>query len=580
MREGKLALESRRASGMSIWAKLGMVTAIVAAMLTFGGGDASAAAKSVDGYKAAWSISSGKSDYDATISIVEANGDGSLLYAKHEMNQRDVLEFGMVGPSGKVLWKRNDLHAYTYEITDNAILASVYTDGQDHRSETIITIDKKTGKTKSKFLLNSIGVEYLERFSLDNERLYISDKNKLIAVKHGGKKASELVTHQELYKQTNIPIGYHEPVIIDDDMILTWTTCSMSQMCSWLDEESYQLTALSPQTGKTIWSVPERISADYVTIDRKNGQIVMNTFDDQTVAYRLSDGTKLWSYQVKKDSSFYSGQDFGITDPDGKTYLNVIYENNGVYSTGRFISLNADGSVAWESKFNTGSIVNLRGISQDGKVLYFEGGNIQSKIYRVDRHTGKRLSEGTYHLEYAIDNGHVLLERLKDGATRATVLTSNGAKIGSVSYQNNDELVIGPDYTVYHVSLRKITAYTPQKKAVSVAVNGQFPTMPQAAVVRNGYTYVPVRGILEQSGATVRWDGAARKVTVKKTNLTVELRIDSAKAIVNGKTVQLEAPAIMIGNSTMLPLRFLVETLDGTVTWDNAAKTVWINMES
>src|SRR5690606_15126617 len=131
-----------------------------------------------------------------------------------------------------------------------------------------------------------------------------------------------------------------------------------------------------------------------------------------------------------------------------------------------------------------------------------------------------------------------------------------------------------------HVSLRKITAYTPQKKAVSVAVNGQFPTMPQAAVVRNGYTYVPVRGILEQSGATVRWDGAARKVTVKKTNLTVELRIDSAKAIVNGKTVQLEAPAIMIGNSTMLPLRFLVETLDGTVTWDNAAKTVWINMES
>ena len=565
---------------MSIWAKLGMVTAIVAAMLTFGGGDASAAAKSVDGYKAAWSISSGKSDYDATISIVEANGDGSLLYAKHEMNQRDVLEFGMVGPSGKVLWKRNDLHAYTYEITDNAILASVYTDGQDHRSETIITIDKKTGKTKSKFLLNSIGVEYLERFSLDNERLYISDKNKLIAVKHGGKKASELVTHQELYKQTNIPIGYHEPVIIDDDMILTWTTCSMSQMCSWLDEESYQLTALSPQTGKTIWSVPERISADYVTIDRKNGQIVMNTFDDQTVAYRLSDGTKLWSYQVKKDSSFYSGQDFGITDPDGKTYLNVIYENNGVYSTGRFISLNADGSVAWESKFNTGSIVNLRGISQDGKVLYFEGGNIQSKIYRVDRHTGKRLSEGTYHLEYAIDNGHVLLERLKDGATRATVLTSNGAKIGSVSYQNNDELVIGPDYTVYHVSLRKITAYTPQKKAVSVAVNGQFPTMPQAAVVRNGYTYVPVRGILEQSGATVRWDGAARKVTVKKTNLTVELRIDSAKAIVNGKTVQLEAPAIMIGNSTMLPLRFLVETLDGTVTWDNAAKTVWINMES
>src|SRR5690606_39790720 len=77
-----------------------------------------------------------------------------------------------------------------------------------------------------------------------------------------------------------------------------------------------------------------------------------------------------------------------------------------------------------------------------------------------------------------------------------------------------------------HVSLRKITAYTPQKKAVSVAVNGQFPTMPQAAVVRNGYTYVPVRGILEQSGATVRRSEEHTSELQSRENLVCRLLLE------------------------------------------------------
>jgi outer membrane protein assembly factor BamB len=574
-------LESGRRTGIRYtWGKLGMVAAVVVAMPTMGG--ASVAAISVDGYMPVWSISSGNSDYDATISVVEVVGDGSLIYAKHELNQGNVLEFGKVGPSGKVLWKRDDLYAYAYGVTDDAIMASVHTANLDYRKETFITMDKKTGKTTSKFLLESVGVDFLEKYALDDDRLYISDENRLIAVEYGGKKTWELATHSDLYKKTNIPIGYHAPVIIDNDMILTWTTCSMSEMCSWLGDESYQLTAFSSKTGNEIWSVSERVSGDYVTVDRLNGQIVLDSFDGGTVAYRFSDGEKLWEYQVNNDSSFYTGQDFGIEDPDGKIYLNVIFENNGAYSTGRFVSLNADGSFAWETRFDTGSIVNLRGISQDEKVLYFEDGGNNPRMYLVDRHTGKRLSRGKYRLEYPTENGHLSLERMyfADGFNRAVLLTGNGAKVGSVNYQENEELVVGPDYTVNVVSLRKITAYVPQQKAVSVAVNGQFPAMSQAAVVRNGYTYVPVRGILEQSGAAVQWDGAARKVTVTRRDMSLELWVDSAKAVVNGETVQIEAPAIMIGNSTMLPLRFLIETLEGTVDWHDAARTVWIETKS
>lgn len=100
--------------------------------------------------------------------------------------------------------------------------------------------------------------------------------------------------------------------------------------------------------------------------------------------------------------------------------------------------------------------------------------------------------------------------------------------------------------------------------------------MTQAALLRNGYTYVPVRGILEQNGASVKWDSKAKKVTVKKSDLSVELTVNSSKAVVNGKSVTMEAPVIIIGNSTMLPLRFLVETLKGSVVWDKDSRIVWI----
>ncbi|RQW70527.1 hypothetical protein EBB45_19940 [Lysinibacillus composti] len=43
-------------------------------------------------------------------------------------------------------------------------------------------------------------------------------------------------------------------------------------------------------------------------------------------------------------------------------------------------------------------------------------------------------------------------------------------------------------------------------------MNVQFPKLPQATVIKNGYTYVPMRSILEQSGAIVKSDGKAQKL--------------------------------------------------------------------
>ena len=81
-------------------------------------------------------------------------------------------------------------------------------------------------------------------------------------------------------------------------------------------------------------------------------------------------------------------------------------------------------------------------------------------------------------------------------------------------------------------------------------------------------TLVPVRFIAEAFGADVSWDDAAKKVTVKNGDRTIELYIDKAEITVNGTVSALDTAAGIIDGRTMLPLRAVVEALGKEVFWD------------
>ncbi|MBP1990883.1 phosphodiester glycosidase family protein [Paenibacillus eucommiae] len=81
-------------------------------------------------------------------------------------------------------------------------------------------------------------------------------------------------------------------------------------------------------------------------------------------------------------------------------------------------------------------------------------------------------------------------------------------------------------------------------------------------------TMVPFRGILERIGADFKWDGAARTLSLKYGNQALLLRPDSKVLEVNGETKMLDiAPTIKDGH-IYLPLRAVIETLGGQVSWD------------
>lgn len=96
-----------------------------------------------------------------------------------------------------------------------------------------------------------------------------------------------------------------------------------------------------------------------------------------------------------------------------------------------------------------------------------------------------------------------------------------------------------------------------------------------------GRTVVPIRAIVEVLGGTIDWDGNTRKVTINFKDTTIELWIDNPKAKVNGKETWIDSdnhnvkPIIQNGR-TMLPLRFVAESLGCDVWFNDTAKIITI----
>jgi len=94
-------------------------------------------------------------------------------------------------------------------------------------------------------------------------------------------------------------------------------------------------------------------------------------------------------------------------------------------------------------------------------------------------------------------------------------------------------------------------------------------------------TVVPIRAIVEALGGTIEWDGTERKVTINFKGTVIELWIDNPQAKVNGTTVYIDpnnhsVKPIIINDRTMLPLRFVAESLGCDVGWDNDTRTITI----
>lgn len=111
-----------------------------------------------------------------------------------------------------------------------------------------------------------------------------------------------------------------------------------------------------------------------------------------------------------------------------------------------------------------------------------------------------------------------------------------------------------------------------------VTVNGQSVAFAgQPPVEQAGRVLVPLRGVLERIGAFVQYDAQTKTITAFKGATRMTLPVGSRSALVNDRAVGLDVPAQIVNGSTLVPLRFVAQSLGADVNYNVATHTVAIN---
>ncbi|MDO5397251.1 MAG: stalk domain-containing protein [bacterium] len=93
--------------------------------------------------------------------------------------------------------------------------------------------------------------------------------------------------------------------------------------------------------------------------------------------------------------------------------------------------------------------------------------------------------------------------------------------------------------------------------------------------IENSTTLIPVRAIAEGLNCEVSWDAEAQTVSIKGIK-EITLTINSAAAIVDNESIQLDMPAQIVSDRTFVPLRFISENLGAKVDWNEETQLITI----
>ena len=111
---------------------------------------------------------------------------------------------------------------------------------------------------------------------------------------------------------------------------------------------------------------------------------------------------------------------------------------------------------------------------------------------------------------------------------------------------------------------------------VKINIDGATIDPPVDPVIREDRTLVPARAIFEAMGGQVSWNGEIGEVIVTLDRNEVRLLIGKKDTYVNDLRKPLDVPASIIDGSTMIPIRFVAESIGAVVNWDNDTRTIFI----
>jgi len=113
---------------------------------------------------------------------------------------------------------------------------------------------------------------------------------------------------------------------------------------------------------------------------------------------------------------------------------------------------------------------------------------------------------------------------------------------------------------------------------VKIFINNDEITFDTKVQIVSGRTMLPMRAIFETLGASVFWNDTDQKVLARKGKTDVLLTVGEETAYVNDKMYTLDVSPIISNGRTLVPARFVAESLGAEVLWDETQRRVDINV--
>jgi hypothetical protein len=107
-------------------------------------------------------------------------------------------------------------------------------------------------------------------------------------------------------------------------------------------------------------------------------------------------------------------------------------------------------------------------------------------------------------------------------------------------------------------------------------INGEQIAIDAPPFISGGNVMVPLRFILTSFKANLDWDNIFQIITLTLGNNRMRLQIGNLRADVNGSLKMLPTSPVLVKGVTFVPLRFISENFGASVTWDPTLKAVSI----
>lgn len=519
--------------------------------------------------------------------VVFATSAAAQLTAKQMLIDR--LQSADFIPTGDINKTSSGTAYYQIKTLSGAIAATIEPVAKLAGADLIMDykLDTPDNKMEINYTVNYDGGKYSGGMFMDNGRFIMT---------------TEILSLLNKMQSGIIPEGDELPpyVYMDDQAYNTmWSNLNSGQ---YIPPELKELMVF------LVEAVPEKYFVVSLTDQQVSFVLDQEGFEDVTLAVltKVADERERFASLVA-DYVAASGGQQEAADVIKSEIINSIEQsvNDGSYpDTAAEVKNMMAGIITLKELKYQASIISP-GQNSFNMVLDLGGGPEFSgqMVVKSDFASGKDLLSGTYSVDIKANAGTQDVTGLMQGEFNQTGISSEGNDTIKLNVQDkstgtslldlliegNAEAAVNPDVQVNipvltsdnSMDLMEMIDNTPVTPAAPgtpiIMLNGSpvaFGVDPYIAQVENGSRIlVPLRNLAEALGCEVNWVEPDQINIVQGSN-TINMFINKTGYQVNEEEKQLDAPPFIMGDRTMVPLRFVAEELGCTVEYDNATNTV------